>query len=38
MRGPLNGGTGECLVIDLHDNIARFQGQMAYVRMREVWG
>jgi superfamily II DNA or RNA helicase len=38
MRGPLNGGTGECLVIDLHDNIVRFQGQMAYVRMREVWG
>lgn len=37
MRGPLNGGTETCQVIDLHDNIARFQGQMAYVRMREVW-
>lgn len=37
MRGPLNGGTEECLVIDLHDNITRFQGQMAYQRMREVW-
>lgn len=37
MRGPLNGGTEECLVIDLQDNIARFQGQMAYQRMREVW-
>jgi superfamily II DNA or RNA helicase len=38
MRGPLNGGTEECQVIDLQDNIARFQGQMAYQRMREVWG
>jgi hypothetical protein len=30
MRGPLNGGTEECQVIDLQDNIARFQGQMAF--------
>ncbi len=37
MRGPLNGGTEECTVIDLADNITRFQGQMAYVRMREFW-
>ncbi|MFL5627743.1 MAG: DEAD/DEAH box helicase, partial [Ktedonobacteraceae bacterium] len=37
MRGPLNGGTKECLVIDLADNITRFQGQMAYKRMEEYW-
>lgn len=37
MRGPLNGGTKECLVIDLADNISRFQGQMAYKRMEEYW-
>jgi superfamily II DNA or RNA helicase len=37
MRGPLNGGTEECTVIDLADNITRFRGQMAYVRMREFW-
>ncbi len=37
MRGPLNGGTEECLLIDLADNIARFQGQMAYKRMEEYW-
>ncbi len=37
MRGPLNGGTEECTVIDLADNITRFHGQMAYVRMREFW-
>lgn len=37
MRGPLNGGTDTCLVIDLADNINRFEGQMAYARMRDVW-
>ena len=37
MRGPTNGGTKECLVIDLVDNIDRFQGQMAYTRMEEYW-
>ena len=37
MRGPANGGTVECLVIDLADNITRFQGQMAYKRMEDYW-
>jgi len=37
MRGPLNGGTDTCTVIDLADNISRFKGQMAYTRMIDVW-
>ena len=37
MRGPANGGTDKCLVVDLTDNIARFQGQMAYKRMENLW-
>ncbi len=37
MRGPLNGGTENCVVIDMADNIRRFQGQMAYARMMEQW-
>lgn len=37
MRGPNNGGTDECLVIDLKDNINRFEGQMAYTRFTEYW-
>ncbi len=37
MRGPLNGGTEICTVIDLADNISRFEGQMAYARMRDAW-
>ena len=37
MRGPANGGTDECLVVDMIDNITRFQGQMAYKRMEDLW-
>jgi superfamily II DNA or RNA helicase len=37
MRGPHNGGTEECLVVDLADNIQRFEGQMAYGRFEEYW-
>jgi DNA repair protein RadD len=37
MRGPSNGGTDRCLVVDLTDNIVRFQGQMAYKRMEDLW-
>jgi superfamily II DNA or RNA helicase len=36
MRGPRFGGTEECLVIDLADNI-RFGGQMAFLRYRDYW-
>lgn len=37
MRGPRNGGTRDCLVVDLIDNIAQFGGQMAYTRFSEYW-
>lgn len=37
MRGPRNGGTEECLVVDLADNIRKFEGQMAYGRFEEYW-
>jgi superfamily II DNA or RNA helicase len=36
MRGPLFGGTPECLVIDIEDNV-QFGGQMAYTRFQEYW-
>jgi superfamily II DNA or RNA helicase len=36
MRGPSFGGTEECLVIDVEDNI-KFGGQMAYQRYAEYW-
>jgi DNA repair protein RadD len=36
MRGPLFGGTPECLVVDIEDNI-RFGGQMAFARYTDYW-
>jgi superfamily II DNA or RNA helicase len=36
MRGPRFGGTAECLVIDVEDNI-EFGGQMAFRRYAEYW-
>jgi superfamily II DNA or RNA helicase len=36
MRGPRFGGTEECLVIDVEDNI-QFGGQMAYTRYEGYW-
>ncbi|HXE71235.1 MAG TPA: DEAD/DEAH box helicase [Candidatus Nitrosotenuis sp.] len=38
MRGPANGGTEECLVVDLADNIPNFGEQMSYQRYRDMWG
>jgi superfamily II DNA or RNA helicase len=36
MRGPVFGGTKECLVVDVADNI-RFRGQLAFRRYDEYW-
>jgi DNA repair protein RadD len=36
MRGPQFGGTEECLVVDIEDNI-RFGGQMAFARYADYW-
>lgn len=36
LRGPRFGGTSECLVIDVLDNI-QFGGQMAFKRYQEYW-
>lgn len=36
MRGPRFGGTTECLVVDIEDNI-RFGGQMAFSRYADYW-
>lgn len=37
MRGPKNGGTEECLIIDLSDNLDRFGYPMAYQRFSDYW-
>ena len=36
-RGPLNGGTPHCVIIDVRDNIENFGEQMAYTRYLEYW-
>jgi superfamily II DNA or RNA helicase len=37
MRGPKNGGTPECLVVDVVDVIEQFGDQMSYQRYAELW-
>ena len=37
MRGPENGGTEECLVIDFVDSIQQFGDQMSYQRYADMW-
>jgi DNA repair protein RadD len=36
LRGPRFGGTKECLVVDIEDNI-RFSGQLAFTRYADYW-
>jgi hypothetical protein len=36
LREPTSGGTSQCLVIDVLDNI-RFDGQMVFTRCEEYW-
>jgi superfamily II DNA or RNA helicase len=36
MRGPRFGGTEECLVVDIEDNIG-FSGQLAFLRYADYW-
>jgi DNA repair protein RadD len=37
MRGPANGGTDSCLLIDFVDNIASFDQPMSYTRISSMW-
>ncbi|WP_282434523.1 DEAD/DEAH box helicase, partial [Desulfotomaculum copahuensis] len=37
LRGPVFGGTKECLVIDFADNIKRLGKPLAYARFEEFW-
>lgn len=37
LRGPLNGGSERCLVVDMGDNITRFGGRMAFRSFDYLW-
>ena len=38
LRGPLNGGDDECLVINVHDNIDNFDRDLAFAELDWLWG
>lgn len=37
LRGPLNGGKDECLIVDVRDNIDRFGGAFAFDQVQRLW-
>jgi len=37
LRGPLNGGKDRCLIVDVADNIERFDGTLAYKELAGFW-
>jgi superfamily II DNA or RNA helicase len=37
LRGPLNGGTGHCTVLDVIDNLLRWHHSQAFVAFRSYW-
>ena len=37
LRGPMNGGSEECLIVDVEDNIAMYEGQLAFNEFEGLW-
>ena len=37
LRGPLNGGTDECLIVDIADNFVHMNIDAAYKEMGDWW-
>lgn len=37
LRGPLNGGSDRCLIVDIADNIDRFGGNLAFRSFEYLW-
>ena len=37
LRGPANGGTDECLIVNVVDNILQFGGDLAFRRFEYLW-
>ena len=38
LRGPMMGGNAECLVIDLKDNLGKYDADMAFNHFDAYWG
>lgn len=37
LRGPENGGTEECLIVDVKDNVQRYGGRLAFTDFEFLW-
>ena len=37
LRGPRNGGKGECLIVDVEDNVVNFEEQLAFTQFEYLW-
>ena len=37
LRGPMNGGGEECLIIDVEDNIEMYEGKLAFTEFEGLW-
>jgi superfamily II DNA or RNA helicase len=37
LRGPANGGTAECLIVDVEDNINMYGGKLAFTDFEFLW-
>lgn len=38
LRGPLNGGEPECLIVNVEDNIVNYGEQLAFTEFEHLWG
>ncbi|MEU4494766.1 DEAD/DEAH box helicase [Streptomyces sp. NPDC023998] len=38
LRGPLNGGKEECLILNVRDNIQNYGHELAFTDFEELWG
>jgi superfamily II DNA or RNA helicase len=37
LRGPVNGGTEECLIVNVEDNVAQYGEQLAFREFEHLW-
>jgi len=37
LRGPLNGGTDTCLIVNVADNILNYVGKLAFTQFEPLW-
>ena len=38
LRGPMMGGNEECLLVDIEDNLGKYDADMAFEHFNSYWG